>query len=282
MPISGESSEFFTAGVTGTNSTGGSAVEGRTKTADTQASFGVAGVIGINEGAGAGVAGTNTGTGVGVLGSGRDGVQGRAGAPGDGAGVRGVGYFGSPGVVGEGSPTGSPGILGRGQVAGRFEGDLFAEKDVVVQGTIDAADITVRGDLLLQGADYAEALTVADRAVTAGMVVVLDECGEVRPCVQEYDTRVAGVVSGAGGVPPALVLDRHEGGAPVALAGKLWVYADATTGPIRPGDLLTTSSTPGHAKRVSDYQRALGAVIGKALTSLDMGTGLVRVLVAAC
>ena len=51
-----------------------------------------------------------------------------------------------------------------------------------------------------------------------------------------------------------------------------------TTGAIEPGDLLTTSSTPGHAMRV-DFGPA-GAVIGKALEPLPDGTGTIRVLVA--
>lgn len=142
-------------------------------------------------------------------------------------------------------------------------------------------DVVVTGDVILQGADYAEALTVASPEVTAGMVVVLDDMGRIRPCVSEYDPRVAGIVSGAGGVRPALVLDRHDGGAPVALMGKLWVLVDASVAPIRCGDLLTTSSTPGHARRVTKRRRAFGAIVGKALTELPTGRGMVRVLVSA-
>ena len=56
---------------------------------------------------------------------------------------------------------------------------------------------------------------------------------------------------------------------------------DAGTGRIRPGDLLTTSTTPGHARRVDDRQQAFGALISKALTSLTTGRGIVRTLVTA-
>jgi hypothetical protein len=78
-----------------------------------------------------------------------------------------------------------------------------------------------------------------------------------------------------------VVLDRHDGGVTVALAGKVWCLADADEAPIAPGDLLTTSSTPGHARRVTEPDRAFGAVVGKALTRLHGGRGLVRVLVSA-
>jgi len=46
------------------------------------------------------------------------------------------------------------------------------------------------------------------------------------------------------------------------------------------GDLLTTSATQGHAMRVSDRSRALGAIIGKALAALDAGSGLIPILVS--
>jgi NAD(P)H-hydrate repair Nnr-like enzyme with NAD(P)H-hydrate dehydratase domain len=54
---------------------------------------------------------------------------------------------------------------------------------------------------------------------------------------------------------------------------------DASNGKIEPGDFLTTSNTPGHAMRVTDSGAASGAIIGKAMTGLDSGKGLVLVLV---
>ena len=69
------------------------------------------------------------------------------------------------------------------------------------------------------------------------------------------------------------------GDTPVALTGRVYVKATSESGPIAPGDRLTTSSTPGHAMRVDDDARAPGCVIGKAMTALDDETGLVLVLV---
>jgi hypothetical protein len=66
---------------------------------------------------------------------------------------------------------------------------------------------------------------------------------------------------------------------PVALVGKVYCRVDADLAPIRPGDLLTTSATPGHARRASDRERAFGAVLGKALGGLAAGRGLVPILV---
>jgi hypothetical protein len=79
-----------------------------------------------------------------------------------------------------------------------------------------------------------------------------------------------------------LVLDRHHGEPdrlPLALLGKTYCRVDATYGDIDVGDMLTTSSTPGHAMKADDPSRAFGAVIGKALAPHMGGVGLVPILV---
>jgi hypothetical protein len=70
-----------------------------------------------------------------------------------------------------------------------------------------------------------------------------------------------------------------DGQYPVALTGRVYVWVDAAYGAVEPGDLLTTSDTPGHAMKVSDYAQAQGAILGKAMTGLASGRGLVLVLV---
>ena len=67
--------------------------------------------------------------------------------------------------------------------------------------------------------------------------------------------------------------------APVALVGKTFCKVDASEAAIDVGDLLTASSTPGHAMKATDPRRAFGAVIGKALRPLRTGTGLIPILV---
>jgi hypothetical protein len=70
-----------------------------------------------------------------------------------------------------------------------------------------------------------------------------------------------------------------DGGRNVALSGRVYVQADTSNGAIKPGDLLTTSSIPGRAMRVSDHLRAQGAILGKAMSALNEGQGMVLVLV---
>lgn len=140
--------------------------------------------------------------------------------------------------------------------------------------------LTIRG-----GADIAEPFQMSQRGLPKGAVVVIDEehPGHLKLSSEPYDRRVAGIISGAGGVNPGLSLSQQgvmEGDQQVALTGRVYVQADTSNGPIKPGDLLTTSASPGHAMKVTDPQRAHGATLGKAMTRLDEGEGLVLVLVA--
>ena len=64
---------------------------------------------------------------------------------------------------------------------------------------------------------------------------------------------------------------------PVALSGIALCKVDAGYGAVLPGDLLTTSPTPGHAMRTDNALP--GTVIGKAIEPLDAGVGLIKVLV---
>jgi hypothetical protein len=137
------------------------------------------------------------------------------------------------------------------------------------------------------GSDLAEPFDmVGAEDVDPGMVAAIDPAhpGQLRIATKAYDRAVVGCVSGANGVNPGLVMHQEgstaDGAVPVALSGRVYCWADAAYGPIQPGDLLTTSDTPGHVMVVTDYEKAQGAIIGKAMSSLDDGKALVLVLVA--
>lgn len=173
------------------------------------------------------------------------------------AGVYGVSHGSGIGIHGKG-----------GRLAGYFEGD-----------------VEVTGDIRLSNADCAEDFSVtAGQPVEPGTVMVLDDSGLLQPSSEAFDTRVVGVISGAGTYRPALILNRRgenqELRQPIALIGKVYCKADATHGAIRAGDLLTSSPTPGHAMRATTKEQAFGAVLGKALGPLAAGRGLIPILVA--
>ena len=71
-----------------------------------------------------------------------------------------------------------------------------------------------------------------------------------------------------------------DGSVPVALSGRVYCLVDASSGAVHPGDLLTTSNRSGHAMKVTDYEQAQGAILGKAMTGLEQGQGFVLVLVS--
>ena len=75
------------------------------------------------------------------------------------------------------------------------------------------------------------------------------------------------------------LLSRPPGQPFLALMGRVWVKATAENGPIAPGDLLTTASKPGYVMRCSRLERCGGALVGKALTALREGEGLIEALV---
>ena len=136
------------------------------------------------------------------------------------------------------------------------------------------------------GSDLAEAFEVQDgAAVEPGSLMVIDAAnpGHLRMSTVPYDTKVAGAISGAGNVKTGLTLQQEgvlEGDARVAIAGRVYIKAEALSAPITPGDLLTTSAIPGYAMKATDRARAQGAIIGKAMTGLAEGQGLVLVLVS--
>jgi hypothetical protein len=150
------------------------------------------------------------------------------------------------------------------------------------QATIHISGQT--GDIELLNADAAEDFdVVSGRSPEPGDVMVLNDEGLLQPSQRPYDRRVAGVVAGAGGNRPGIILGRDltkSARVPIALVGRVLCKARVTDQPIVVGDLLTTSPLTGYAMRVADHDRAFGAVLGKAMGRLEVGTGFVPVLVA--
>jgi hypothetical protein len=159
---------------------------------------------------------------------------------------------------------------------------LDAEYGAGGDGRISTQELQITG-----GSDLSEQFDIRgpDGTVKPGMLVSIDpqHAGKLVISDQAYDRRVAGIISGAGGVKPGMLMGQSgsaaDGQYPVALTGRVYCWADASDGPIQPGDLLTTSNVPGHAGKVADFSKAQGAIIGKAMTALSGGRGLVLVLV---
>ncbi len=247
-------------------------------------------IVGVHEGGGWGMYGLSKGNGivgestngaVGVFGRSSGGTQGTGvwGESSTGAGVVGVNTANWIGVYGK--STNFHGIYA--ESASATNAALYAKNTGGGKAAFFDGRATTRIFEIIGGSDLAERFNLSIEA-EPGTLLVIDEVkpGLLKPSTTTYDTKIAGIVSGAGGVNPGLTLHQEgvlEGNTEVAIAGRVYVKATTANGAIKPGDLLTTSDVAGYAMKATDRERAYGAVIGKAMTGLESGTGLVLVLV---
>ena len=160
---------------------------------------------------------------------------------------------------------------------------ITLQADLAGDGRITTQELQITG-----GSDLSEQFDINSfqDPLKAGMIVCIDpqNPGQLMTSTKSYDRTVAGVISGAGGVKPGMLMGQKgtkaDGQHPVALTGRVYCWVDATHGAIEPGDLITTSDTPGHGMKVTDHAKAQGAIIGKAMTALPQGKGLVLMLVS--
>ncbi len=206
-------------------------------------------------------------------------------------------YYGVYGSVygGSGTNYGVYGYAGGSGTnwAGYFNGNGYFSGNVGIGTTNPTQKLEVNGAIKITGgSDLSEQFEIKKpkptnlNKILPGMLVCIDknEKGKLVVSSKPYDPTVLGVVSGAGGIKTGMVLSQSgteeaDGKYPVAVAGRVYCLADASSAPIHPGDLLTTSGTPGYAMKVTDYDKARGAIIGKAMSSLEDGKGLVLVIV---
>ena len=163
---------------------------------------------------------------------------------------------------------------------------LDADYSGTGDGRITCDEIRLNG-----GADFAEFFDVipdmgSGLEIEPGMIVSInpDNPGKLMPCDEAYDKKIAGIISGANGVKPGLMMGQDNsiasGDHPVALSGRVYVKATNHNGNIEPGDFLTSSARTGYAMKVKKMKKAKGAIIGKAMTGLDAQDGYVLVLVS--
>ncbi len=126
-------------------------------------------------------------------------------------------------------------------------------------------------------ADFAEMLP-AEMGLEPADVLVIGEDGTLILSSEPYQTNVAGVYSTQPGFTGGKPVEGSVAGTiPLAISGIVPAKVSAENGPIKPGDLLVTSSTPGYAMK-ADRNPVQGSVIGKALGKLESGKGSIRIL----
>ena len=181
--------------------------------------------------------------------------------------------------------SGPGGVLylqNNGDTAGNGGGDFITARNNLENDT--QFRITSNGSVYSDGTwntpaqDFAELLP-AGAGLEPGDVLAIGPDGSLALSGQPYQTSVAGVYSTQpgflGGQP---VTGEVEGSIPLALLGVVPAKVSAENGPILPGDLLVTSTTPGHAMKAGPNPPQ-GTVLGKAMGALETGASTIRILV---
>ena len=176
------------------------------------------------------------------------------------------------------------GNLGIGTPSPGSKLEVAGNIGVTGTGNITAAGTITGGNIVAKYQDVAEWVPSSEQ-VSAGTVVVLDttKTNQVISSTVSYDTLVAGVVSDRPGITLGEI---GAGKVLVATTGRVLVKVDASRGPIHIGDLLVTSNVPGLAMKsvpisIGGAQiHRPGTLIGKALESLEKGSGKILVLLS--
>jgi hypothetical protein len=168
-----------------------------------------------------------------------------------------------------------------------LHGAVSQNPDITVFRVDGTGRVFADGGFQPSGADFAESMEVKGNRskYIAGDLLVIDAAANRRLTLAQepYSTLVAGVYS----TKPGMLGSTHRideqaraaDEVPLAVVGIVPCKVSAENGPIQPGDLLVSSSTPGHAMKGTDHSLMLGAVVGKALEPLVKGTGVIQVLV---
>jgi hypothetical protein len=227
----------------------------------------------------------------GILGHGRfAGVRGQStgNTEGDikGAGVLGISRFGAGGVfasehnyslVADGYGTvpeydGTINLKGNGDA-------LFVNGNSLFNGMLAITNDIKKND---SPANIVEMFEVdEEQIIIAGDILVASGKGKaiLTRSTSNYSRGVIGIVSGN----PSVIINNSSQEKkiyPIVLAGKTLCRIDARKKPVKPGDLIVTSDSPGcgMSGEINSFER-IGTVIGKALDGLETGIGIIPVFV---
>ncbi len=225
----------------------------------------------------------------GILGhSSHVGVRGQSsGESATGAGVAGISRFGAGGIF---SSEHSYSLIADGT------GSLLKQYDENTSLSGEGMGLLVLGNSEFNGqvvfrrekkpADFpgsiVEYFEVDDTEyITPGDILAVSDEGNsvLSRSRQKYNPAVIGVVSGN----PLITINnsgKEEKIYPVALAGKILCRIDARNNPVKPGDLIVSSDTPGCGMcgKIDSFDKT-GTVIGKALSGLSDGIDLLPVFI---
>jgi len=164
----------------------------------------------------------------------------------------------------------------------------------VMDQFVNSVDDTLEeGDVVVVGSNQASLYYGTNDGIPIPEVDLTDRAFDTRVCgivcrvhgtVEPSDTAKSGKESRALSPEQLESVDRTkveagQVGYMVTLGAFAHCKVDADIAPVEVGDLLASSPTKGHAQKVTNPSKAMGAVIGKALGSLKSGKGKIPVLV---
>lgn len=192
----------------------------------------------------------------------------------------GIGWYGYGKPFAENTSIDGPVVFG---YSGGALGTIKNGQNIALRWDVDG-NICARGTLKSKCKDLAENYP-SDVDLESGDVICLaQDKDSVVKSEKPNDPLVLGVVS----TKPGFLLS--DGGNakeanlfPVALCGRVPCKVVDENGPIKRGDLLTSSSTPGHAMKASPIKGgeffSPGTIIGKAIGTLEFGRGVIDIFV---
>jgi hypothetical protein len=170
--------------------------------------------------------------------------------------------------------TDAAGTSGGDFIVCRNESQTDTQFRVATDGTA-YSDTSFNGG----GADFAELLPAAG-PTEPGDVLAVRPDGRLARSDHARQASVMGVRSTKPGFVGGASVDGSvsDGHLHLAVVGIVPVKASAENGQVRAGDRLVSASLPGYAMRADEHPE-VGTVIGKALESLNKGTGTIQMLV---
>ena len=124
--------------------------------------------------------------------------------------------------------------------------------------------------------DIAEGVFAREGCEVGDVVLISDDAEtDVMKSTARFDARVAGIIS----EDPKIYMGSGKNKVPLALAGVTRCKATTENGSIKRGDLLVTSSLPGHAMKADPKEVKPGMLVGKAMQPLKENTGKIYILV---
>jgi hypothetical protein len=149
--------------------------------------------------------------------------------------------------------------------------------DQLLASLNQAGNLALAGSLTVNGGfDYAETFP-ATPDLDAGDIVMVDAENANGYGVKKSDTAYENTLLGVISTKPGFLTGKTSPGTqPVALAGRVPVKVNTESGEIKPGDPITSSSTPGVGMKAAEA----GRVIGIALQGWNEdGVGMITVFV---